>query len=118
MTEKNSKHFICICIDNYNYYVDSYKIFRSAKVSEISTFNDSQETCYMGYGREQIKVKALIDKSRLYETQFMLNTLKYPTPREVTIDGISFGQYIIADYEICAASDSFIYEVSLSMYKS
>lgn len=117
MTEKNSKHSICVSIDNYQYYVDSFKIFRFAKVSEISTFNDSREACYMGYGREQIKLKALIDKSRLEETQFMLNTFKSPTQRDINIDGTYFGKYIVADYEICASSDSFIYEVSISMYK-
>lgn len=115
MTENNSKHLILLSISNYKFYISSYKVSRSTKILDIPTFKDQQKCCYMGYGHEQMQVKALIDQSRLYETHFMLNSLKSSEMRNVTIEGKALGQYMLTDYEICGSEDNYIYEVSISM---
>lgn len=118
MTEKNSKHHIIMSFNDYNFYVKNYKIFRSAKVSEIPAYNAAQQFCYMGYGNEQIKLTALIDKSRISEIYFIVNNFKQPNPYSVQIDGLSVGNYIITSYEICGSEENYIYEVELSLYKA
>lgn len=118
MTEKNSKHLITMSFNNYKFYVKKYKIFRSAKVSQIPVFNNAQEFCYMGYGNEQMKVTALIDKSRISEMHFVLNNFKQPNSYSVQIDGFSAGSYIITSYEICGSEENYIYEVELSLYRT
>lgn len=117
MTEKNSKHLILMSFDNYKLYVKSYKILRSAKVSEMPAFSDSQAFCYMGFGHEQIKVTALIDKSRLNEIHYVLNNYMQSNSYAVEIDGMSIGKCVLTSYEVCGSEDNYIYEVSISMCK-
>lgn len=117
MTEKNSKHLILMSFGSYSFYIKNYKIFRSAKVSGIPAFNNAQEFCYMGYGNEQIKVTALIDKGRMSEMYFMLNNFKQPNSYAVEIDGISAGDYVLTSYEICGSEENYIYEVAISFCK-
>ena len=115
MTEKNSKHLITMSFDGYNFYIKNYKIFRTAKVSQIPAFNNAQEFCYMGYGNEQIKVTALIDKNRINEIYFMLNNFKLPNSKSVEIDGIDVGKYVVTSYEICGSEENYIYEVVMTL---
>lgn len=118
MDEINSKHLILLDIDGYTFYVKNYKIFRSAKVSEISAFNDAQASCYMGYGSERISVRTLVDKNRMTEIYSMLNRFKNPSLYDITLDGMSIGSYMLTDYEICGSEDEYVYEISISMCKS
>ena len=118
MTEKNSKHLITMSFDGYIFYVKNYKIFRTAKVSQIPAFHDAQEFCYMGYGTEQMNVTALIDKNRINEIYSMLNSFKQPNAKFVEIDGINAGNYMLTSYEICGSEENYIYEVVISLCKS
>lgn len=117
MTEMNSKHLILMSFNNYKFYVKSYKILRSAKISEMPAFSDSQEFCHMGCGHEQIKVTALIEKSKLNEIHYVLNSYMQPNLYAVEIDEASIGKCVLTSYEICGSEDNYIYEISMSLFK-
>lgn len=118
MTEKNSKHIIYMTLNGYKLNVKDYKLFRKAKVSEISTFSQIRELGYMGFEHLQLNVNALIDKSRLNEALHMLSSYMNINSYTVVIDGISIGHFILTGYEICGSEDDYIYKVSLTLHGS
>ncbi len=118
MTEKNSKHTIFMYLGGYKLYVKDYRLFRKAKVSEVSTFSQVKELCYMGFEHLQLHVNALIDKSRLNETMHMISSFLNMNAHSVTIDNSSIGNYVLTDYEICGSNEDYIYKVSLTLHAS
>ncbi len=115
MTEKNSKHLIAMTVDTYKFYLKDYKLFRSAKVSEISTFTKRKELRYLGYGYKRINATAIVDKERLTQLNMVLDDFMITDSHSVVVEGLNLGNYIITDYEICGSDDDYIYEVKLNL---
>ena len=115
MTEKNSKHLIAMNVDSFKFYVKEYKILRSVKTSEITTFVKQREIGYLGYGPIKIRATAIVDKERLNLLNKALNDFIVTDSHSVSIEGISFGDYRMTDYEICGSEDDYIYEVKLNL---
>lgn len=118
MTENNSKHTIFMYYDYYKFYIRDFKLLRSAKVTEIPAFTDEKQYCYQGLEHERIKATAMIDKSRLTNFLSELNYFIGSNSREVVIDDISYGYFMLTDYEICISQDNYLYEVSMSFFKT
>lgn len=118
MTEKNSKHTIFMYYDFFKFYIKDFKLLRSAKVAEIPTFTDEKQYCFQGLEHERIKATAMIDKSRITTLLTELNNFIGSNTREVIIDDVSYGYFMLTNYEICISQDDYVYEVSLTFYKS
>ena len=115
MTETNSKHSIIMTIDSYRFHIKEYKICGSIKTAEVATFTNQRELCNLGIGCKKINAITMIDKSRLSEINMILNSNMHTGPSIVVIEGISLGNCIITDYEICGSEDDYIYKVSLTL---
>lgn len=115
MTEKNSKHLISMSVDTYTFYIKDYKLFRTAKTSEISTFTDERKLCYLGYGKKQINAVALIDKEGLSQINMVLNDFMVTGSHSVIIEGENLGKYILTGYEIDGSDEDYIYKVTLTL---
>ncbi len=118
MTENNSKNTIIMYYDYYNLYIKDFKVSRSAKVTEISTFTDEKQFCYQGYEHQRLKATALIDKSRISDILIVLNSFIGNISKNIIINDIDYGSYLLTDYEICVSEDDYLYEVSLSFIKA
>ncbi len=115
MTEKNSKHLIAMNVDTFKFYVKDYKIFRSAKTSEITTFSKQRGICYLGFGPKRIKATAIADKERLNQLIMVLNDFIVTDSHSVSVEELSLGNYRLIDYEICGSDEDYIYEVKLNL---
>lgn len=103
--------------DYYAFYIKDFKLLRSAKVTEIPAFTDEKQYCYQGLEHERIKATAMIDKSRITSLLTELNNFIGSNTKEVIIDDVSYGYFMLTDYEICISQDDYLYEVSLTFCK-
>lgn len=117
MKETNSKHTIDMTIGTYKLYIKEYKIFGSAKTAELATFTNQRELCHLGIGCRKIKAATIVDKAKLSEINMIFNSYLHSSSFNVVIEGISFGNCIMTDYEICGCEDDYVYKVSLTLCK-
>ena len=80
---------------------------------------NSKHTIDMTIGTYKLYIKEykILGSAKTAEINMIFNSYLHSSSFNVVIEGISFGNCIMTDYEICGCEDDYVYKVSLTLCK-